>query len=108
MRGRNLSAAPGLEDGRGRARTSASLFVLGTVAFGNCPSLSFYALNPRRMDPPKCFGTEAVSICFQSLLAGSSRRCRRDDRGGLFAGSSQRSGRGGFFARPSCCGGLRP
>ncbi len=41
MRGRNPSAAPGLEDGRGRAIRGASLFV-----FANCPSLSLHAVNP--------------------------------------------------------------
>jgi hypothetical protein len=41
MRGRNPSAAPGLEDGRGRAAIGASLFVLAI-----CPSLSLHAVNP--------------------------------------------------------------
>jgi len=43
MRGRNPSAAPGLEDGRGRVDVRRVL-----VRFvGICPSLSFHAINPR-------------------------------------------------------------
>ena len=43
MRGRNPSAAPGLEDGRGRAGVRCVL-----VRFvGISPSLSFHAINPR-------------------------------------------------------------
>ena len=42
MRGRNPSAAPGLEGGRGRAGYRRVL-----VRFEGYPSLSFHALNPR-------------------------------------------------------------
>ena len=42
MRGRNPSAAPGLEDGRGLADFGWSSFALST-----CPSLSSHAINPR-------------------------------------------------------------
>lgn len=56
MRGRNPSAAPGLEDGRGRATHGASLFV--SV---NCPSLSLHAINPLAARVPVAHAAPAIT-----------------------------------------------
>jgi hypothetical protein len=56
MRGRNPSAAPGLEDGRGRATIGASLFVST-----NCPSLSLHAINPSATCDPIFYDAPAIT-----------------------------------------------
>jgi hypothetical protein len=56
MRGRNPSAAPGLEDGRGRAAIGASSFVSA-----NRPSLSLHAINPPAACVPAAYAAPAIT-----------------------------------------------
>ena len=51
MRGRNPSAAPGLEDGRGRAKTGTSLFV--------SPKMSIFELS---CDKSSCEARPGVTV----------------------------------------------
>ena len=56
MRGRNPSAAPGLEEGRGRAVIGASSFVSPIH-----PSLSLHAINPPVTCVPAAYAAPAIT-----------------------------------------------